>query len=145
MRSCQVTSLATARWIVLVFYLTGLAVYPLVGAFAAPKAPPVPPETLRLLGQVLLAAGVADYLASLLVERALLARAGNGNPQAVAARTAIVVGAFGESLAILALVLALLGAGAWSVPLYGLCFLHGVHLALRWPSYVTAAAGQDER
>ena len=134
-------SLSIARWIVLALYFTGLVTYPVVGAFVKP-VPGLPPEVSRILPVVLLGVGVAVYVVSLVVEAMVLARAKRSpNPVGVAASAAILTGACGESLAILGLVLTLLGARTWGTLLYGLCFVHGVHLMLRWPNFEQVAAG----
>ena len=133
MRTKQL-SLSTARWIALAMYFTGLVVYPIVGAVVK-LPPPAPPEVRRVLPMVFLIAGVMFYVASLVVERVMLAQARKSDSPLGAGNAAIVVAAFGEIPALFGLILTLLGAGRWSVVLYGLCFVHGVHLVLRWPKY----------
>jgi len=137
-------SLATARLIAIAVYLVGLVVYPLVGLLAKVKAG-VSAETLALLGPAMLGAGVAVYVASLVVERVLLTAGRRGlatrRPVKVMS-AAVVTAAFGESLAIFGLVISLLGAKGWGGLLYLLCLVHGIHLRMRWPSYEAVAAGE---
>jgi len=134
-------SLSTARWIALAMYFCGLVVYPVIGAVV--RLPnPTSAETLRVLGPVLLGVGVVDYIMSLAIEGMALAQARKAaSPRGNVARTAIVTGAFGESLAVFGLILTFLGARSWGTLLYGLCFVHGVHLMLRWPNFEQVAAG----
>jgi hypothetical protein len=72
----------------------------------------------------------------------ILTRAKENRNPAGAATAAILTGVFGESLAIFGLVLTLFGARSWGTLLYGLCFVHGVHLMLRWPSFERVAGGE---
>jgi F0F1-type ATP synthase membrane subunit c/vacuolar-type H+-ATPase subunit K len=139
------SSLTTTRAVVAALYFAGVVVYPLIGVVAAPDASHLPAQTVRLLGPVFLAVGIADYILSLVVEQSLLgvARKRAQLPQAIF-MPAIIVAGFGESLSILGLILSFLGAKSWALPLYVLCFMHGVHLASRWPRYRAAAAGEDE-
>jgi hypothetical protein len=135
----QSTSLATTRWVIIMMYVGSLIVYPLIGANVK-IAPSLSPDNVSLLGSVLLAVGLADYVISLFLERKLLAQArshiGHGNP---AGPAAFLVAALGVSLAVYGFVLTMLGAPSWGLALYALCFAHGVHLALRWPHYEHAA------
>jgi len=134
-------SLSTARWIALAMYFTGLVTYPFVGALAK-TTPSVPADVLRVLPMILLGAGLADYIASLVIEGMILAQAKRTkNPKAVAT-AAIITAACGEGLAVFGLVLTFLGAGNWGVALYALCFVHGVHLMIRWPSFARVASGE---
>ena len=134
--------LSTARWIVLALYFTGLVVYPVVGGLV--KLPrPAPPEALRILPLVFLIAGVVDYMVSLVIEAVMLAKARKAQSSIGAGNVAVVSAGFGEILAIWGLVLTLLGAGSWGALLYGLCFVHGVHLMLRWSNFAEVAAGEE--
>ncbi len=134
-------SLSTARWIALAMYFTGLVTYPFVGAFVK-TTPSLPAEAMRVLPMILLGAGVVDYVFSLFIEGMMLAQAKkSGNPTGVA--NAVVLSAcFGESLAVFGLILTFLGAGSWGVALYALCFVHGVHLMVRWPNFARVASGE---
>lgn len=135
-------SLSTARWIALALYVTGLVTYPIVGALVK-TTPTLAAEVMRVLPVMLLGVGVADYLLSLVLEGMMLAQARKtGNPSG-AANAVILTAAMGESLAVFGLVLALLGMGSWAVVLYALCFIHGVHLAVRWPNIERVTAGND--
>jgi len=135
-------SLSTARWIALAMYFTGLVTYPFVGAFVK-TTPSLPAEAMRVLPMILLVAGVADYIASLVIEGMVLVQAKRTkNPKAVAT-AAIITAACGEGLAVFGLVLTFLGAGSWGVALYALCFVHGVHLMIRWPNFEQVAAGDE--
>jgi len=136
-------SLSTARWIALAMYFTGLVTYPFVGALAKP-APSASPELLRVLPMILLVAGVADYIASLVIEGMLLAQAKKTKNPSGVATAAIITAACGEGLAVFGLVLTFLGAGSWGVALYALCFVHGVHLMIRWPTFERVASGETE-
>lgn len=139
-------SLATARLVVIVVYAVGLVVYPLVGLLARVKAG-VSSETLAVLGPVMLGVGVADYVASLVMERALLTAAGKAPVAQRPARlmtAAIVTAALGESVALFGLVVSLYGARGWGGLLYLLCLVHGLHLRMRWSQYESAAAGGTE-
>lgn len=139
-------SLATARLIAIVVYVVGLVVYPLVGLLARVKAG-VSSETLAVLGPAMLGVGVADYVASSVMERALLSaarRAPAGRRPARVMTAAVMTAAFGESLAVLGLVVSLVGARDWGGLLYLLCLVHGVHLRMRWSQYESAAAGETE-
>lgn len=134
-------SLSTARWVVLAAYLAGLVIYPLVGVLVKPVVS-LPPELLRLLSMILLCAAVTLYIVSLIVEAMILARARRAENSGGAATAAVITGAFGESIALFGLVLALLGAGSWGALLYGLCFVHGVHLMIRWPNLEAVTDGR---
>jgi hypothetical protein len=138
MQGNRTLSLGVARWIVIALYFSGVVIYPVIGA-AVTIRPAASAQALRLLGPLLLAAGVVDYIASLILERTLLSRARPATGGQTAAVTAVIVSAFGESLAIFGLVLSLLGLPNWGLALYALCFVHGVHLGLRWPHYERAA------
>lgn len=127
-------SLGVARWIALAIYLTGLVVYPVIGMLVKVNEK-ASPETLRILPLVFLGLAVVSYVVSLVVESLILGQARAKGNAASAASAAIVTSAFGESIAILGLILALLGAGAWSVVLYALCAAHGLHLMVRWPNF----------
>jgi len=134
-------SLSTARWIALTMYFTGLVTYPLVGVLVK-LPPPASPDLLRVLPMILLAVGVADYIASLVIEGIVLAQAKRTKNPSGAATAAIITAACGESLAVFGLVLTFLGAGNWGMPLYALCFVHGVHLMIRWPGFERVASGE---
>ncbi|UCC67044.1 MAG: hypothetical protein JSV79_07790, partial [Armatimonadota bacterium] len=81
-----------------------------------------------------------DYVLSLVLEQRLLARraAGGHSPVVTAA---VLVAAFGVSLAVYGLVLTLLGEPKWGALLYVLCALHGLHLMIRWPRYERVVRG----
>jgi hypothetical protein len=144
--------LATAQWIVTLMYVVPLVVYPLVPRFVHPEVK-LEATTLHALSYVLLLVSVVDYGVSLFVERLLLAKArpGAGSAGALTSpgsatvvTTALIVGAFGASLAVCGLVLTLLGARTWGAVLYVLCALHGLHLLTRWPAYVRVTEGAPE-
>jgi len=135
MKANRSHSLDTARWIAIAMYLTGLAVYPVIGVSVKPTTN-VEPDVLRLLGPLFLVVAVADYIVSLLLERIMLARArARAGGAATAFTTVLIVSACGESLALFGLVIHLLGAPNWALALYSLCAVHGLHLMIRWPEY----------
>ena len=134
-------SLSTARWLALAMYFGGLVTYPFAGAPV--KVPPqLSADVMRVLPLILLGVGVVDYVFSLIIESMILAQARKTGTPNGAATAAIVSAAFGESLAIFGFVLTLGGAGTWGVVLYALCFIHGVHLMIRWPSFARVASGE---
>jgi hypothetical protein len=90
----------------------------------ARSAQPIPGIFTQVLGLV----AVADYIASLWVEKSVLARAPQG--QTVAP---IITAAFGVSIAIYGIIVWLLGAAAaWFWGFVGLAALHWFHSAVRW-------------
>jgi hypothetical protein len=135
-------SLSTARWIAIAIYFSGLVVYPIIGAMVK-ATPTLPVEAMRMLPLVLLGAATVGYVLSLIFEGMILAHAKKANNPSGAANAVIVSAAFGETLAIGGLVLTLLGAGSWGIVLYALCFIHGVHLAIRWPKFEEVAGGES--
>ncbi len=132
-------SLGMARWIVLAMYVSGLVVYPIVGALAGGRQS-AEPELARVLPFVLLGVSAMSYIVSLVLERSLVTQANKTKSEITAANAAIVSGAFGESFAIYGLVLIFVGMGNWALPFYVLCFVHGVHLLVRWPSFESAVS-----
>ncbi|HUT74405.1 MAG TPA: hypothetical protein VM221_06185 [Armatimonadota bacterium] len=115
-----------------------LAVAPLVGSPAGVNFP--------LLGWAMLGVGVAGYAVSLFMEGLLLSegwgRTAEGiTPQTAESRVgvaAIIISAFGASLAVYGLVLTWLSFPTFAWYLYGLCAIHGIHLHLRWDRYEEA-------
>jgi F0F1-type ATP synthase membrane subunit c/vacuolar-type H+-ATPase subunit K len=142
MPSGKKTSLTSARWIVLTIYLSGLVIYPTVGALAGARQG-APPEVPKILPLALLGVSMASYVVSLVVERILITQAKSRGSETGAASAAIVTAAFGESFAIYGLVLTFAGAGNWAPLFYVLCLLHGVHLLVRWPSLEAAVSGDS--
>jgi len=142
MQGKKTLSLGTARWIVLAMYIGGLVVYPIVGALAGDR-PSAEPELTRVLPFVFLGVSVMGYVFSLVLERTLVAQARKTKSEMTAAQAAIVSGAFGESFAIFGLVLTFAGVGNWALPFYVLCFVHGVHLLVRWPSLESAVSSES--
>jgi len=83
---------------------------------------------LQVLPPILLAVAVADYAASLFVERSI--RAGGPQRQSVAP---IITAAFGVSIAVYGMVVWLLGASSgWFWLFVTIAALHWFHSALRW-------------
>ena len=135
-------ALAQARLIAMLVYAGPLVVFPIVGR-AAKASVSVDAEVLPVLAAVLGVVGVVDYGLSLFIEEKMLARARSGGRQSQNAilATAVVVAAFGATLAVYGLVLTLLGAPGWGSAFYVLTAAHGLHLVLRWPRYERAAEG----
>ncbi len=143
MQGKKKVSLGTARWIALLMYVSGLVIYPIVGALAAPSSKGDKLLPYGSLPLILLGVSVMSYIISLVLEHALLARARKRKSELEAVNAAIVNGAFGESFAIFGLVLTFIGLGNWAVLFYGLCFVHGLHLLVRWPSYESAVSRES--
>ena len=134
-------SLGTARIIVGVM-CASLAAYISIGVITGPlirltRAPS--------LGWIVLAVGIADYGASLLLERYFLSvKLVKESPASVrvaegrAALFAIGTASFGVTIAVYGLILYLLSFNTWAWYLYGLSALHGIHLQLRWDRYEEA-------
>jgi hypothetical protein len=136
-------SLPVVRLMLISLYLGAMVV---CGVFssAVKAGHSLSPETGQLLGIILLAVGAADYAFSLFLERHMLKRArSSADPQSAVPVIGILVGAVGASLASYGLVLSVFGVSGWALALYALCVLHGIHLAVRWPDYEEAAAGES--
>jgi hypothetical protein len=136
-------SLGTARVLSALMYVgvlaQGILVVPLFGSPVDVNFP--------LLGWAMLGVGIADYAVSLFMEGLLLSEKGWRKaaegiaPQTAESRvagTAIIISAFGGSLAVYGLVLARLSFPTFAWYLYGLCAVHGIHLHLRWDRYEEA-------
>ncbi|MFB3882661.1 MAG: hypothetical protein ACE149_15450 [Armatimonadota bacterium] len=134
-------ALGTARLIATLMYVGPLVAFPWIGRFVK-VGEPLGPNSLPVLGAVLLVVGIVDYGLSLFLEAKLLGQASERGPQGVVA-AAVVTAAFGASLAVYGLVLTILGAAVWGSVLYVLCAVHGLHLMVRWPSYAAAAERTD--
>jgi len=136
----QVTSakaLRGAALLAIMFYAVALLVWPPMGSLLLAKSGAFRQLDPKLFGPLLVGVGVVDYIASLFIEGHLLRSARkSANPGGVVS-AAIVTAAFGASLSIYGLLLCHVRFYSWT--LYGLCFLHGVHLLLRWPNYAEAA------
>jgi len=136
-------SLPVVRVMLISLYLSALVACPAIGS-AVKAGHPLSPQTGQLLGTILLVVGAADYAISLFLERHMLKRArSSADLQSAVPVTAILVGALGASLAGYGLVLSVFGVSGWALALYALCVLHGIHLAIRWPDYEEAAAGDS--
>ena len=135
-------ALGTARLMAALLYAGPLVVFPMVGR-AIQGSGGVEAGTLGVLTVALGLVGITDYGVSLFLEAKLLERARaagpSGRPSVVTA--AILVSAFGASLAVYGLVLTFLGAPSWGAIFYILCAVHGLHLVIRWPRYERAAEG----
>jgi len=138
--------LGIARIISAMMYLGSLAAYIVVGLVVKPASVIGIPGILPWL---LLAVAIADYGVSLGLEGVLLRGKGwsKSAPGAAprtaegrASTTAIIVSAFGVSIAVYGVVIALLSFAKWPWLFYGLCLLHGIHLQLRWDRYEEAAS-----
>lgn len=122
-------------------YAAALLVSPVIGALVRPPHSPLSAATLRLLPPILLVVSAADYVISLLIEASIVTSARRERNPAGAAAAVVITGALGLSIGLNGLILALLGASGWSLPFYALAFVHGAHLAIRWPSLEQVAAG----
>ena len=112
------------HWIYLLG-IGGIVLMRLVPQLAAARPAPT---GLAFFTRALALVAVADYIASLWVEKSVLARAPQG--QAVAP---IITAAFGVSIAIYGAVAWLLGAvSIWFWGFIGLAALHWFHSAVRW-------------
>jgi hypothetical protein len=138
------TDPGTARIISALMYAS-IVVYMYIGsAVKTPLATGLP----EFLPWLILGVAIVDYAASLLLESQLLGerrlrtvatQQSGGSISAAVIVPAIVVSAFGVSIAVYGLVLGLIGFWPWPWYFYGLAALHGIHLQLRWDRYEEAA------
>ena len=135
-------ALGTARLIATLTYVVPLVVFPVVPRVVETEMS-VDAQTLAVLAAALGLIGIVDHGVSLFLEAKMLARvqSGAGDRRSGVVSAAVVVSAFGASLAVYGLVLTLLGAPVWGAAFYVLCAAHGLHLMIRWPSYQRAAEG----
>ncbi len=143
MQDQRLAVFAKVRWILVLFYVSGVVLYPLMAFVAGPKTPRVPAETAHLLGPIFMMVALLAYALSLFLEPRMLASARtSGNRPGGALSAGIIVAACGEVPATLGLVLAMMGIRTWPPLLYGLTLVHGIHLLTRWGNYQEVAEGK---
>lgn len=134
-------ALGTAKLILLAQYLGALVVMPVMARvmYSMRGEGISQVGNYQLLGLALLAVGLVDYGISLFLEKQGLEKArASGSPGGIVT-TAVIIGAFGASLAVYGLILSALHVARLAEVLFGLCLIHGIHLLLRWPNYAEAA------
>lgn len=135
--------LTGARIVSALMYASILGFIYVSAAIKLPRTNGVP----SFLPWVLLAVAILEYMASLILEAQLI-REGKlretartmsaGSLESAAIVPAVVISAFGVSIAVYGMVLGLLGYWPWPWYFYGLGALHGIHLQLRWDRYEEA-------